>query len=121
VPSAQRPATIGASTLFATTPPARLATVMQNLIAGLALAVCAVLLLRLALGERRRWRFDAALRRGWQATRRRSLALLHWRASRRAAAEAAAQAIRRARAQSERDGNVYRPKSFQKPPNDTLH
>lgn len=94
---------------------------IQKLYAGLVLAVCVVLLLRLLIGERRRWRVDAALRRAWAATRRRGLALIHWRASRRAAAEAAEQAIRRARMQSERDGNVVRPKSFQKPPNDTLH
>ena len=92
---------------------------MEKIIAALTLAACAVLLARLLMGETRRWRFDAAVRRGWFATRRRFLLMWHWRASRRAAARAADDAIRRARQKDggEWDGNVYKPKSFRKPPN----
>ncbi len=38
----------------------------EMIVAGGVIALCAVLLLRLALGERRRERFDGALRRAWQ-------------------------------------------------------
>ena len=90
--------------------------------AGVVLAVCALLLLRLLIGAERRQRVDAALRR-WALTARRHLFLMwHWRASRRAAARVAEETIRRARrkdvpADGEWDGNVYKPKSFRKPPN----
>ncbi len=98
-------------------------------LAGLTLAVCALLLLRLVIGERRRYRFDAAARRLWFTLRRfglslqrKLLSLGHWRASRRQAAHAAEEAIRRARsADGSWDGNVYKPKSFRKPPRDKLH
>jgi hypothetical protein len=103
--------------------------VFQQVFAGLALLVCALLLVRLVIGERRRWRFDAAARRLWFTLRRFSLAvhrkllsLWHWRSSRRQAAQAAEEAIRRARgAEGSWDGNVYKPKSFRKPPRDKMH
>ena len=101
----------------------------EKMFAALALAVCAVLLLRLLIGERRRYRFDAAARRVWVALRRFGLSLLrsgawlyHWRSSRRQAAQAAEEAIRRARGSDGTwDGNVYKPKSFRKPPRDKMH
>ena len=101
----------------------------EKMFAALALAVCAVLLLRLLIGERRRYRFDAAARRVWVALRRFGLWLrrsgawlYHWRSSRRNAAQAAEEAIRRARgADGSWDGNVYKPKSFRKPPRDKMH
>ena len=95
----------------------------EQLIAGLALSVCVVLLVRLGLGRARQQRFDHAvrtfgrrlaggIRRGWQR--------LTW--ERRAAREARA-AIERARTgrssvhadDGEWKGNVYTPKRFRKP------
>ena len=101
----------------------------QQIFAGLVLATCALLLVRLVIGERRRYRFDAAARHLWLRLRRLALALhrkllslWHWRASRRRAAQAAEEAIRRARsADGSWDGNVYKPKSFRKPPRDKMH
>ena len=92
---------------------------MDKALAALTFAACIVMLARLLMGETRRWRFDVALRRGWFAAKRRFFLLWHWRASRRAAAQAAEDAIRRARQKDggEWDGNVYKPKSFRKPPN----
>ena len=87
----------------------------EKLLAGFTVAVCAVLLLRLCVGARLRHRFDVAMRRGWYACRRSTLRVWHWRASRRKAAHAADQAIERARRGVERDGNVYKPKSFRGP------
>ena len=101
----------------------------QQIFAGLVLAVCALLLVRLVIGERRRYHFDAAARRLWFTLRRFALwlhhnllSLWHWRSSRRQAAAAAEEAIRRARsADGSWDGNVYKPKSFRKPPRDKMH
>ena len=92
---------------------------MEKALAALTFAACIVMLARLSMGETRRWRFDAAVRRGWFAAKRRFFLLRHWRASRRAAAQATEDAIRRARQKDggEWDGNVYKPKSFRKPPN----
>jgi hypothetical protein len=103
--------------------------VFQQVFAGLVLVVCALLLVRLVIGERRRYRFDAAARRLWLTLRRlalslqrRLLSLWHWRSARRQAAQAAEEAIRRARgAEGSWDGNVYKPKSFRKPPRDKMH
>lgn len=98
---------------------------IERVFAAIVLAACAVLMLRLLLGERRRYRFDAALRQAWHALRRWGLSVRHWRSSRRAAAqaaEAADEAIARARGRDgEWDGNVYKPKSFRKPPRDKMH
>ncbi len=99
----------------------------EQLLAGLTLAVCAVLLVRLCLGPARRQGFDRILR-GWGWTLRHgALQLWHWRAARRLARSEAEAAIRRARAgnaetQGEWTGNVYTPKSFRKPRRpDQLH
>ena len=105
------------------------------------LATCALLLLRLVLGDARRSWLDAHLLRGWLALNRAALAFGRalrrawqapgrWRRARAAEAAAAvlaAAAIARARERAanrdnvERDGNVYKPKSFRKPPHDKLH
>jgi hypothetical protein len=88
---------------------------MEPILAALVLALCAGLLLRLALGERSRQRVDARLRRiGW-ALRREAARLWTWRDQRRRAAREAEQAIRRAQRKAERDGNVVRPESFKGP------
>jgi hypothetical protein len=95
---------------------------IERVFAAIVLAACAILMLRLLLGERRRYRFDAALRRAGHALRRWGLKLRHWRSSRRAAAKAADEAIARARGRDgDWDGNVYKPKSFRKPPRDKMH
>lgn len=88
--------------------------VAEKIFAGIVLLVCALLLLRLVIGERRRWRYDAFWRRLWAGTRIRALRLWHWRAASRKARHDADEAIRRARGRNggEWDGNVYKPKSF---------
>lgn len=89
---------------------------IDQLLAGAVLTVCAGLLVRLLAGADRRARFDAAARRAWQAGRQHLLSLWHWRARRNAAAREAAEAIRRAaRKDAERDGNVIRPSAFREP------
>lgn len=77
--------------------------------------VCAVLLLRLCLGDRRRERIDAAAVRFVRRCRRAAASLWHWRSRRRRAARLAEDAIHRARGKVVRDGNVYKPKSFRRP------
>jgi hypothetical protein len=100
----------------------------ERVIAAVVLAACAALLVRMLLGFRQRQRLDArigqlwrGLRRwaqgGWRGVARPARAVLTRRASRRAAKEA----IERARGRGDWDGNVYTPKSFRKPPRDTLH
>lgn len=85
----------------------------DKIFAALVLACCGVLLLRLALGERRRHRFDAFWRRGWFGLRVQWTRLRHWPSARRRARHDAEEAIRRAR-EGTWDGNVYKPKSFDK-------
>ncbi|MEF7614995.1 hypothetical protein V4F39_13820 [Aquincola sp. MAHUQ-54] len=91
---------------------------ISQALAGVVLAACIALLLRMLIGERRRARLDAALRRGWAALRRRSLARpaakpLHPQD----AARMAEEAIRRAARRGRWDGNVYKPDAF-RPPKD---
>ncbi|MDE2626063.1 MAG: hypothetical protein KGL99_02825 [Burkholderiales bacterium] len=100
---------------------------LERVFAVFALAVCLLLLVRLGVGARRRHRIDAALSRAALRLRRLAWGLRHWRESRRAARQAARAArvadaaIRRARERGDWDGNVYRPKSFRKPPRDKMH
>ncbi len=86
---------------------------VEKILAAVVLAFCGVMLLRLVLGERRRGRFDAFWRRTWIGLRIRTTRLWHWPAARRRAKHDAEEAIRRAR-EGTWDGNVYRPKSFDK-------
>jgi hypothetical protein len=85
---------------------------VEKLFAALGLALCVAALVGMVLGPQRirRWRVRLTFSLGWY--QRRS-----------AAQSEAAQAIARARrAQFEREGNVYRPKSFNgPPPEDKLH
>ena len=78
---------------------------IEKLLAGVTVAVCISLLVRLCLGAPRRQRFDAVVRRA-------AATVWYWRSRRRAAVRAAEEAISRARADVQRDGNVYKPKSF---------
>ena len=79
---------------------------------------CVAALIREAIGARRRQRLDSAVVRAWYASRRAVLKLYRWPSTRRRAADTAAEAIRRARGEVKRDGNVYRPKSFRDRDND---
>ena len=97
---------------------------IEPVLAGIVLTVCAVLLLRLSMSVPRRYRFDSALRRIALRLRRAALSVWHWRAARRDARHARAAAdevIKRARDRGDWDGNVYTPKSFRKPPRDKMH
>jgi hypothetical protein len=98
-----------------------------QVLAGIVLATCALMLIRMSLGSVRRYRLDAFLRRLGRpfrdaARRTRKRAVDVWqsvflrRARERAAAREAAEVIERARRrQSEREGNVYTPRSFRRP------
>ena len=96
---------------------------IERVFAAIALAVCVVLFLRLLIGERRRYRVDTALRRGFNAMRRAPGELRRHRATQRAAEKAAADVINRARGRppGEWDGNVFTPTSTRKPPRDKMH
>ena len=93
---------------------------ITQVLAGITLALCAALFVRLLIGERRRYRLDSALRRAWLALRHHALAAWHWRARREASKRAAEEAIRRAKGGTW-EGNVYKPRSFRKPPRDKMH
>jgi hypothetical protein len=80
--------------------------VIEALLAGIVLAACAALLLRMALPERQR-----LLHSGRAAARR----LWFWRSRRQTAAREAEEAIRRAQRKGRRDGNVIHPDSFKGP------
>ena len=88
---------------------------IEKLLAGAMALLCIVLLVRLFIGEPLRRRCDRAALQAWSVTRAWFHQVWHWRASRRRAALAAEEAIRRARARMERDGNVYRPDAFREP------
>ncbi len=89
---------------------------VDQIFAIFVVVACAVMLLRLALGERRRRRFDAGWLGAWQVLRTLPQRLRRRGALRRQAERAADEAIRRAQGGGdvERDGNVYTPKSFGK-------
>lgn len=88
--------------------------IIEKLLAGVVLAICVILVVRLCLGVRRRQRFDSAVRRAAQACQRSARASYHWLVHRKNASRAANDAIKRARGGSW-DGNVYKPKSFRRP------
>jgi hypothetical protein len=94
---------------------------IERVLAAVVLAVCAAMLLRLLIGQRRRYRLDAALRRSWFRLRHAAVSARRWRSSRREAARVANDAIRRASRRGDWDGNVNTPKSFRKPPRDKMH
>lgn len=92
----------------------------EKVVAAVALALCAALLLRLALPEAARERFDAGLRRARAALAAGWSRLRHGRRRRagdeREAARLAEEAIRRARRGTRSDdGKVVRPESFKRP------
>ena len=88
---------------------------LEKVFAGFVVLACVVLLMRQFIGDRRRWRFDAAVQRTLGPLWRTAQRLYHWPAARRVARREAEAAIRRARGEPvARDGNVLRPKSFRK-------
>jgi hypothetical protein len=97
---------------------------IETVLAAVTFAVCVALLLRLAIGPRRRSALDLRLRRLVARLRGARAALgRRWHARRDAgtAARVAAEAIQRARRRGEWEGNVYKPESFRKPPRDKMH
>ena len=80
---------------------------VEKLLAGAVLAMCAAMLLRLCLSARARQRFDQAVRA--------IVRLPLWVVHRMRASRGAAEAIRRAKSAGEWEGNVYTPKSFKRP------
>lgn len=94
---------------------------VESLFAGLGLLVCTLLLLRLAMGARRRARADALVVRCGRrvAAAWRAVGPAAW-TRRRAAGREADEAIHRARHGVQRDGNVLRPDRFRRH-DDTLH
>lgn len=102
---------------------------IEKLLGGVGLLVCLALLLRMALPPARQMAFDAFWRRRWQALRSLGQRLRHRRRRRDlarertgpepgssdAAREAEAAIERARRAGVDRQGNVYRPKSFKGP------
>lgn len=78
-------------------------------------AVCVVLLIRLALGEQRRAKFDQAYFRAWFKVQRQALYVWHWRSRRQSAAKAkqvADDVIKRVRHRVDKEGNVLTPEVF---------
>lgn len=90
---------------------------IEKVLAAAGLIVCLVFMARLLMGPRRRMKFDAWARGLWQRMRN----LHRWRSSRKTAERVAEEAIRRARDNGTWEGNVYKPKSFKRPPRDKLH
>lgn len=88
---------------------------VEKSFAAIVALVCLVLLARLFMPERYRWRLDAWARGAWQSIRASAQRLWRWRSSRKQAERMAEEAIHRARHGVERDGNVLRPRSFGQP------
>jgi hypothetical protein len=92
---------------------------LEKSFAVLVATVCLMLLARLFMPARYRWRLDAWAQRHWRAIQGAVQQAWRTRSSRKEAERIADEAIRRARkgaARSvERDGNVLRPKSFRQP------
>lgn len=93
---------------------------ITRVLAGVVLAVCLVLLLRMAIGLRRRERLDAALRRLTGRWRRPAAGRSPPapRVDPREAARVADEAIRRAARRGRWEGNVYKPDAFRPPDDD---
>jgi hypothetical protein len=90
-----------------------LMNLVEKIFAAAMVVVCVLLLLRMLLGQRRRSRVDASLRRNGEAWQRRLRRLAAWPAAELRARREAKEAIRRARrSASARDGNVISPKAF---------
>jgi hypothetical protein len=81
-------------------------------------AVCVVLLIRMALGDKRRTKLDKAFIKAWAGLSRRVKFLYQWRSRRQSAAQArqvAQDVIQRVRHRVEKEGNVLTPEAFKEP------
>ncbi len=94
---------------------------IEQAISAVVLALCLGMIVRLMVGPQRRYRFDQWARRTGLGIKQGLQRLVHWRSSRKTAERVAEDAIRRARGEGSWDGNVYKPKSFKRPPRDKLH
>ena len=95
---------------------------LEKLFPAIVVFACLVMLLRLVLGDRRRHLFDRGIARWSRTARARITALFTWNAGRRRARRGTEEAIRRARGGGgEWEGNVYRPKSFDKKKDRKIH
>ena len=94
----------------------------EKIFAIAVLAICVVMMARLLLGVRLRMKLDAFARRTWLGLRGGASSIAKRRSSSKTAEQLAEEAIRRARGEGRWEGNVYKPKSFDKrPPRDKLH
>jgi hypothetical protein len=96
-------------------------TMIEKVSAGLVAALCVVFMLRLLVGAQRRAALDAQARLAWLRLKHGALQLYRWRSTRKSAERLAEEAIRRARDDGQWEGNVYKPKSFKRPPRDKMH
>jgi hypothetical protein len=81
-------------------------------------AVCVVMLIRMALGDQRRARFDRAFIKVWSEIERRAIFVWNWRRRRQSRAKAkqvAQDVIQRVRHRVEKEGNVLTPDAFKEP------
>lgn len=85
---------------------------VEKLLAAAGLVVCIALLLHMVLPVARRRRVALWLHDAGASVR----SLRHWGRNRREAARQADETIRRARGEGHWEGNVFRPKSFKRPP-----
>ena len=95
--------------------------IITRVLAGIVLAVCLALLLRMVIGARLRGRIDAVVLRTWHKLRRRRQPLPtrpERRADPKEAARMAQEAIRRASRRGSWEGNVYKPDAFRPPADD---
>lgn len=94
---------------------------LVKIFASLGLAICLVLALHMCLSRRHQLRMEAWWGKGWRWISKRAISPFDARERRRAAHEAAMEAISRAKRsdpdtdRGQWDGNVYRPKQFDKP------
>jgi hypothetical protein len=102
---------------------AQVIAMLEKIFAASIVVACVVMLVRLVLGAGRRKRFDGALARWGRRTGARIDRLFTLNAVRRRAHREAEEAIRRAKGKAGGDweGNVYRPKSFQKKNDRRIH
>lgn len=95
---------------------------IEKVTAAFVACICILFMLRLLAGTKRQAAFDAWARLAWLRLKHGWLQLYHRRSSRKTAERIAQEAIRRAREDDGHwDGNVYKPRSFKRPPRDKMH
>lgn len=81
-------------------------------------AVCVVMLIRMALGDQRRARFDRVFTKLWSGMERQAVFIWNWRRRRQSRAKAkqvAQDVIQRVRHRVDKEGNVLTPDAFKEP------